>query len=63
MVASATSAIIESVTWLRLQVPDWVHRRLKAGAALAGLTLHEYLNKILREAAEDKNDDDDLGAD
>lgn len=43
------------VTWLRIQVPDWVHRKLKAAAALAGLTLHDYLNQILEQAAEDES--------
>lgn len=46
-----------AMTWLRIQVPEWVHRRLKAAAALAGMTLHEYLNKILEEATEKETPD------
>lgn len=45
------------MTWLRLQIPDWVHRQLKAAAALAGMTLHDYLNKVLRERAEAVSDE------
>lgn len=52
---------MEDVTWLRLQVPDWVHRKLKSSAALAGLTLHDYLNKILRDAAENDEEDGGVG--
>ena len=48
---------MSGMTWLRLQVPDTVHRRLKAAAALAGMTLHDYLNKILAEAAEVEGND------
>jgi plasmid stability protein len=33
-------------------VPNALHRRLKARAALAGLSLSDYLLRALREAAE-----------
>lgn len=33
-------------------VPDDLHRRLKARAALAGLTLSDYLNAVIRDVAE-----------
>jgi len=31
-------------------IPDEVHRKLKARAALAGLTLEKYILKVLEEA-------------
>jgi plasmid stability protein len=33
-------------------VPDLLHRRLKSRAALAGMSLSDYLLKEIREAAE-----------
>jgi plasmid stability protein len=33
-------------------VPDALHRRLKSGAALAGMSLSDYLLSELRQAAE-----------
>jgi len=39
-------------------VPDALHRRLKARAALAGLSLSDYLLNEIREAAERPTLDD-----
>jgi predicted HicB family RNase H-like nuclease len=40
------------MAWLRIHVPDWVHRNLKAQAAVSGKTLHDYINEVLKKTAE-----------
>jgi hypothetical protein len=43
------------MAWIRLQLPDDLHRKIKAQAALAGMTLRGYLIKMLQELADRKD--------
>lgn len=39
------------MAWIRLKLEDDTHRKLKAAAALEGLTLAAYLARVLDAAA------------
>jgi plasmid stability protein len=52
MQSSSTHAICMSVMVQIRNVPDTLHRRLKARAAMAGMSLSEYLLGELRRSAE-----------
>lgn len=49
---------MSTMTWIRLELPDLLHRRLKAEAAMAGMTLRDYLLKVLGEAIETEASED-----
>lgn len=45
--------VLQMTTMIQIRnVPDDLHRRLKARAALAGMSLSDYLLKEIREVAE-----------
>ncbi len=43
-----------AVTLIHYEIPDDLHRRVKAAAALEGLTLKDYLIRVLEEAVHDE---------
>lgn len=41
------------MTWIRLELPDHLHRRLKAQAVLGGKTLKVLLTEVIEKAVEE----------